>query len=424
MSNEAKVGAFTLAGIVLLAGFLFGLSNFHLFGTKNYSLHIGFTEVIGLNPSAEVLFAGVSVGRVKSVETDGMGAVVNVEINPEIKIPRGSKFSVGTSGFLSEKFVSISPGTDRGDYLKDGEYVYGISEVTMDSMMANMNMAVNKIHDLLESVNNILGNPRLQTSMVETAVNIKDITANMRDLTGSLSRMAVNSETDIQQMVKNLNRMSASLVETAAEVEVLVKNFSGDGETGANLRMAIANLASTSARIENMAKSVEGFVTDPQTAEDLRATLHNARGVSEKANNMLGGLSKGHFEAGLEEMYSSKGHDWQTNFDMRLYPSADNFFLLGVNDIGDGNRFNAQVGKQGGALGVRAGVIDSKVGVGLDVDAGSRWRFSVDGYDPNHAKVKARVRFKVTDNWSIFGQMNHVNDSDRRATYFGIRHDF
>ena len=55
MSNEAKVGAFTLAGIVLLAGFLFGLSNFHLFGTKNYSLHIGFTEVIGLNPSAEVL---------------------------------------------------------------------------------------------------------------------------------------------------------------------------------------------------------------------------------------------------------------------------------------------------------------------------------------------------------------------------------
>ncbi|WP_462332661.1 MlaD family protein [Schwartzia sp. (in: firmicutes)] len=424
MNQEAKVGAFTVTGVVLLAAFLIGLSNFHLFGSRNYSLNVGFTEVIGLNPSAEVRFAGVPVGRVNSVETDGIGAVVKIEIKPDIKVPRGSKFSVGSSGFLSEKYILISPVEDRGDYLKDGEYVYGITEVTMDSMMANMNMVVNKVHDLMDSVNKVLGNPNLQSSMVETAINVRDITANMRDITASFARISANNENEINQLVRNLNAMSANLVETSAQVEVLVRNFSGDGETGANLRMAIANLASTSARIEHMAQSVEEFVTDPQTAEDLRTTLHNVRGVSEKANNMLGGLSGSHFEAGVEEMYNGRFRDWQTNFDMRFYPAEDRFLMLGLNDIGDGNRFNAQVGKKSGALGFRGGIIDSKVGIGLDVDAGSRWRFSVDGYDPNHAKVKARVRFKVTDDWSVFSQMNHVNDSKRRATYFGIRHDF
>lgn len=424
MSNEAKVGAFSLAGLVLFAVILVGLSDFHLFGSKDYKLHVGFSEVIGVNPSSEVRFAGVVVGRVDSVETDGMGAVVNISVKPDIKVPRGSKFSVGSVGFLSEKFISISPVTDRGDYLKDGEYVYGVTEVTMDSMMANMNTIVNKVHDMLESMNNILGNPTLQSSMVETAANIRDITANMRDLTASFARMSANNENDIHQLVANLNMMSQSLVQTSQQVELLVSNFSGDGETGANLRMAIANLTSTSARIENMAKSIEGVVTDPQTAEDLKATLHNVRGVSEKANGMLGGLSGGHFEAGMEEMYSGKEHDWETNFDMRLYPSADQFLLLGVNDIGDGNNFNAQVGKSAGALGVRAGVVDSKIGVGLDADAGSRWRFSVDAYDPNHAKVKARVQYKLTDDMYLFSQMNHLNDRERRATYFGIRHNF
>ena len=98
--------------------------------------------------------------------------------------------------------------------------------------------------------------------------------------------------------------------------------------------------------------------------------------------------------------------------------------MLGLNDIGDGNRFNAQVGKKSGAFGFRGGIVDSKVGLGLDADAGPNWRFSVDAYDPNHAKVKARVRYKLTDNLYLFSQMNHVNDSKKRATYFGIRHNF
>ena len=207
MNQEAKVGAFTVTGVVLLAAFLIGLSNFHLFGSRNYSLNVGFTEVIGLNPSAEVRFAGVPVGRVNSVETDGIGAVVKIEIKPDIKVPRGSKFSVGSSGFLSEKYILISPVEDRGDYLKDGEYVYGITEVTMDSMMANMNMVVNKVHDLMDSVNKVLGNPNLQSSMVETAINVRDITANMRDITASFARISANNENEINQLANTIRNI-------------------------------------------------------------------------------------------------------------------------------------------------------------------------------------------------------------------------
>ena len=63
MSNEVKVGAFTVIGLALLAAMLIGLSGVKLFGPSHYTLYATFPEVIGLNPSAEVRFAGVPAGR-------------------------------------------------------------------------------------------------------------------------------------------------------------------------------------------------------------------------------------------------------------------------------------------------------------------------------------------------------------------------
>ena len=52
MSNEVKVGAFTVCGMVLLALMLLGLSGAAIFGPSQYTLYTTFPEVIGLNPAA------------------------------------------------------------------------------------------------------------------------------------------------------------------------------------------------------------------------------------------------------------------------------------------------------------------------------------------------------------------------------------
>ena len=423
MSNEVKVGTFTVIGLALLAAMLIGLSGVKLFGPSHYTLYATFPEVIGLNPSAEVRFAGVPAGKVLNVETEGMHVLVTMLVNDDIRIPHASKITVSASGFLGEKYVNILPARDTGMYLEEGDRVAGTPEENMDAMLAKMSVLIEQAHDMMNGINSVVNNPELNSSLVSAAVNLKDITGNVRDMTGAFSRMAVHNEGEINRMVRELSVMSVSLAGAAQEVEGLVKGFSGDGEAAANLRATVANIASTSARIDNMAKSLEGVVTDPQTAEDLKAVLHNTRGVTEKADKMMSGLGGG-ITPGVEVMYSGQESNWRANFDVTANLSEKSLFRIGVNDIGEGNRFNLQAGQKMGALTARAGIIDGEVGLGLDADAGKYFRFSLDAYDLNNVRLRPRASVRFGKGTYLFGQVDDVNDGDRRATYAGIRQEF
>ena len=423
MSNEVKVGTFTVIGLALLAAMLIGLSGVKLFGPSHYTLYATFPEVIGLNPSAEVRFAGVPAGKVLNVETEGMHVLVTMLVNDDIRIPHASRITVSASGFLGEKYVNILPARDTGMYLEEGDRVAGTPEENMDAMLAKMSVLIEQAHDMMNGINSVVNNPELNSSLVSAAVNLKDITGNVRDMTGAFSRMAVHNEGEINRMVRELSVMSVSLAGAAQEVEGLVKGFSGDGEAAANLRATVANIASTSARIDNMAKSLEGVVTDPQTAEDLKAVLHNTRGVTERADKMMSGLGGG-ITPGVEVMYSGQESNWRANFDVTANLSEKSLFRIGVNDIGEGNRFNLQAGQKMGALTARAGIIDGEVGLGLDADAGKYFRFSVDAYDLNNIRLRPRASVRFGKGTYLFGQVDDVNDGDRRATYVGVRQEF
>ena len=424
MTNEVKVGAFTVCGLALLAFMLVMLSGITFFGGGHYTLYATFPEVVGLNPSAEVRFAGVPAGKVNAVEAEGTHVLVTMSVDKDIRVPHASVITVSSSGFLGEKYINILPAKDAGVYLANGDRVAGTPEENMENVMARMSILVEQAHEMLNSINGVLNDPQLKTSLVSTAANVKEITGNMRELTGTFSRMALTNEAEVNRMVQNLSVISASLSSASQEIEVMVRDFSGNGESAANLRMAVANLAATSKRIDSMASSLEGVVTDPQTAEDLRAVLHNARSVSEKADKMLGGLGGDAVTPGLELMYSGKEHEWSANFDVTISPSDKNLFRIGVNDIGEGNRFNLQAGRRMGALTARAGIIDSEVGIGLDADAGKYLKFSLDAYDLNDVRLRPRASVRVGKDTYVFGQVNDANHREKRATYVGVRQEF
>ena len=67
MSTEAKVGAFTLAGLALLIAAVLFLSGVSLGGHKGYALYAGFRQVIGIEPQSMVRLSGVPVGTARSV---------------------------------------------------------------------------------------------------------------------------------------------------------------------------------------------------------------------------------------------------------------------------------------------------------------------------------------------------------------------
>ena len=123
MSVEAKVGAFTLAGLALLAAVIFMLSGFKLGGDKGYTLYAGFKQVVGVEPQSLVRLSGVPVGKVTSIENDGRGVTVGMKINDGVQIPKGSKVGIGSSGVMGDKFINITPGDSADGYLDEGDFL-------------------------------------------------------------------------------------------------------------------------------------------------------------------------------------------------------------------------------------------------------------------------------------------------------------
>lgn len=427
MTKEAKVGAFTLAGILLLVLVVAHLSGFRLGGNSGYCLYVGFTKATGLVPQSGVCLSGVPVGSVESIENEGTGVTVAIRIKENVRVPRDSTVTIESTGVMGEKFVSIMPGRGDSHLFENGDYIIGQDEEGMDVMFQNISKAVVQVQDLLSSVNEIISDPQLKGTLVDMAVNMRDASAHVNGLMAGLEQMVYMNQGNVQQTVQNLQMATAGMQRTMNSVEHMMANLdtvAGDPQTAENIRMTLQNIADTSARVERMAASIEGVVSDPQTAEDLKQTIHNARTLTDKADKMLGKVGGIQVKPSVDVLYSGKNSDWRANFNVDVGEEKGAFLSLGVDDIGQDNLFNAQLGKRQGDFAMRAGVIASRPGVGVDAYLGSKWKFSADAYDLNRAKLRLRTLYEIGDETYLMGEFDDVTKKDKRAAYVGIRKSF
>ena len=390
MTTEAKVGAFTLLGIVLLVAVLLQLQGFSFSTSRNYTIYVGFEQVIGLAPEADVRYAGVLAGKVKAIEPEGTGVRVTLSIHPEIQIPRDARISLAANSVLGDKFVLISPaGSKSTDYLKEGDFVIATEEASVDSVLANVNEAI-------------------------------------RDVTAVLGRVALQNEGNMHAMMQEMRMILANLSATTETVRQMAADVSDGGATAANLRLTLLNVAKASENIRLVAEEMHDVTGDPTVREDLKATIHQARAVTEKANETLDGFRSIEAKPSVEVLYSGKESDWITNFNVDISKESkpDRFLRVGIEDIGGEDGLNLEVGRTKGSLGARAGLIAGDPGIGIDAEVGRRWRLSADAYDPDDFRLRVSALYRLRDDTYLMGQLRDLNRSERRAAYFGLHQSF
>lgn len=423
MNTEAKVGAITLAGLALLGGMLVYLSGIS-FGDKGYPIQAVFGQVSGLKPGNIVRYAGVEVGRVADVRVLPEGVAADILLNPGVKVPAGSAFTIGSDGLLGEKYINIMPPRELKGFLIPHDKVYGENPQGLDEMMVTANQVLTEVKTLVKALNDVLADDKVKAALKETALNTREITANLNRLTLTLATLAENNQGDVTAMVGNLKAMSASLKDTAARVDKMITNVDNEGQTAKDLRETIAALRQTSSRVEKMAAALEGVVTDPETSQNIKETLKNAREATSKANKMLNKVADITAETNVEALYNADKHKYQSNADVIVNTSPKDFTVIGVSDIGEDSKLNLQLGKRGPAFSQRFGIIDSKAGVGVDARLGNQLRMSLDVYDPNDVRVKLRTQYQIAPGTFIVGQSDDLNKRDEKTSYFGIRQAF
>jgi phospholipid/cholesterol/gamma-HCH transport system substrate-binding protein len=135
---ETLVGLFVLLGIAALVFLSLQAANLASFGANDtYTLKARFDNIGGLKPRSPVRSAGVTVGRVKSIELDSKSyqGLVTMEIQRGIEFPRDSSAKILTSGLLGDQYVGIEPGGDEKNLTEDATITQTQSAVVLENLI-------------------------------------------------------------------------------------------------------------------------------------------------------------------------------------------------------------------------------------------------------------------------------------------------
>ena len=486
MSKEAKVGIFVLLGIVILTFFTFRVSKMGGIGVKGYQLTVDFETAAGLEPKANVKMAGVPIGKVEEIKLVGNNARLVLRIQEGVKIPIDSVVSIQTQGLLGEKYVEILPGKETGQVLPPGGRVANtIPPANLDEIIRKVSMISEDLKNFTNTLSQTLGTEEGRKALADIIRNTRETTEVLRAVvTGNeerLNRILVNVDTlsmdlkeissankeDLRVTIANLRSFSETLKTEAPglarKLQEMSERVSGVvGENRENIRVSMENLKSASAKLDNTLESAgkvmariergEGtlgkLVSDNTTITTLDDTLESINRYIEKREAL-----KTFLDFRLE--YQTEPSAWKTYADLRIQPSADKYYLLGIVDDPRGKydasettttvtppgatvvtkqetysndlKFNAMIAKRFSDLTIRGGLMESTGGFGLDYHLlKDRLKIGVDAFDFTRSNKKAHLKvfgnYDIVKNFFVTAGVDDVlnSDEDFRTLFFGF----
>ncbi len=267
-SQKLKTGIFTIVGVLILVGAIFVIgSNKNLFG-NSFNIYSTFRNVSGLEVGNNIMFAGIKVGTIESINfiSDTLVRVdmrMDADVQPYLK--KDALATVGSSGIMGDKMINIKPGTvNETVLLKDGDQLNALDPVGFDELIEKFTL----VADNTETITGELAGMAVQ----------------IREGDGTLSRLLYNNELSksLEGTSNNAERITASLAGIANRIN------EGKGSLG-----SLVNTSTLSDKIDDVMITTDSAVGSIQQA---------AAGFSENMKAMQSSfLFRGYFKRKARE---------------------------------------------------------------------------------------------------------------------------
>jgi phospholipid/cholesterol/gamma-HCH transport system substrate-binding protein len=250
---EFKVGVFVFVGLVMLGALVVQFGRLGEGFKAYYTLTVRFNDASGLLKGTDVLLAGARIGKVAGAPRlvrEGSGIAVPLKIYDYIKIPEGTKFTVGSSGLLGDRFVNVTmpPGQPKA-YLPPNAYVSGARETGIDDITREGGALLTDVRGTVQKLNQ------------ETLS-----TQNMQNLKASM---------------EHLNQATSALAESSKKLDGVIEQA---GSTMTSAKEAADNLQNAIADTRKVLRSatqgkglVATLLNNQELANDLHALISNLR---------------------------------------------------------------------------------------------------------------------------------------------------
>lgn len=137
-SLEFSVGLFLIIGALSLSYLAVKLGDVGMFADDGYSLNARFVSSSGLTEGAFVEVGGVRVGTVQKIDVDydSYESIVEMSLDPNIKLQDDAIASIRTSGIIGDKFVKITPGGSDIYLERGGEILETESSINIEELIS------------------------------------------------------------------------------------------------------------------------------------------------------------------------------------------------------------------------------------------------------------------------------------------------
>ena len=340
---ELWVGAFAVVGILILAYFTTKIGSASLGDAYGQRVVAAFTQAPGVEPRTPVKLAGVKIGEVQSIDINGDNkAEVILRIRPEIRLPADSRIEVKTQGLIGETFVDIRAGSSS-ETIGDGGQFSNVGEpADIDALLASLAGVGDDVKAITASLRTVIAREETEADLIQTIENIEGITFGLKQLVdASADRIDV-----ILQNVEGLSGDSRDLVsENRQSLGEIIENFRAisarlDGLMAANegnLGETMTSVRDATVKLDRTLASAESIVAKIDDGQGTLGRLVNDDTLTRKMEEALDGVGdllsaprRLRTTFGYRAEYFTNADEVKSQFQIRLQPRRDRYYLLGV----------------------------------------------------------------------------------------------
>jgi phospholipid/cholesterol/gamma-HCH transport system substrate-binding protein len=426
-SSEVKVGLFVLVAIVLLVFATLKISQISFSNLGSYPIYLELQSANGISKKTPVQIAGIRVGEVTEVSLlDSNRAKVKISIRGDVKLSDDVIAFVKSVGFLGDTYIELYQPNGVVKSLKEGGVVKDVrNHGDFSSLTGQISSIANDVKAITTTMKELMAGQ--DSSLAKSIKNVEKIT-------DTLANVSVNNEQNLHAIIENLRALSENLNRMAAD--------------NGSINRSMDNMASITDRINRGEGTIGRLVNDEDTVDKLNDSIDNL-------NDLLGSANKLKINLDYHAEYLGNSEEFKNYVTLTLKPKPDKAFLFSFIDDPspdtsvtekttkitsngvttevteevettdkDKFLFSAQLAKSFHDFRLRAGVIESSGGFGVDYFKGpfglelSAFDFETKRGERPHLKALGRVN--LTHSFYLLGGYDDIiNTKEGRDWFLG-----
>ena len=263
---------FVLSGVAFVGGLLY-IQDISL-KKSNYTFTVLFDNVQGLHVGDQVDMLGKKIGKVTQTHFRGQKIAVELTIDNRFSfsIPVDSKIEVKSEGLIGSKYIAVTPGFNRKDYILPGATVGGLREFDISEITPGIVPMTQDLSAFARQLKATLGEEEKDKIRL-TINNIESFTAGLDSLIQSYQNIISDQDKDnFQSSIQNMKKITSEL-------------NSGISKEINKLDQILDNVKTVTDKSDELSTTISGLRKSTEKLNDIFDKLKKAEGTLGKLIN-------------------------------------------------------------------------------------------------------------------------------------------